>query len=119
MDRVFIEQLEVQALIGVYDWERTAKQQLLLDLEMAWDNQPAAACDKLTHALDYAAVCQRIEEFAAQSSFELVESFAEHLVALLRREFAIPWLRLRLTKPAAVPQARGVGVEIVRGTLVE
>ncbi len=117
MDRVFIEQLQVESLIGVYDWERNAKQSLLLDLCMAWDNQPAANSDNLSYALDYAAVCQRIEEFAAASSFALVESFAEQLAGLLMREFAIPWLRLKLTKPAAVPQARGVGVEIERGCL--
>lgn len=119
MDRVFIEQLQVASLIGVYDWERTAKQQLILDLEMAWDNRPAAACDNLAHALDYAAVSQRAMEFAEQSSFELVETFAERLAELLMREFAIPWLRLKLTKPAAVPQARGVGVQIERGSLIE
>lgn len=117
MDRVFIEQLQVESLIGVYAWERTGKQQLVLDLTMAWDNRPAAACDKLAHALDYAAVCQRITEFAGQSSFELVETFAEQLAAILLQEFSIPWLRLKLTKPAAVPQARGVGVEIERGSL--
>lgn len=115
MDRVFIEQLQVETLIGVYDWEREGKQKLLIDLCMAWDNRPAAAADRLDLALDYARVCQRIEQYAAQQAFELVESFAEQLAQLLRNEFGIPWLRLKITKPAAVPRARGVGVEIERG----
>ena len=115
MDRVFIEQLEVDTVIGVYAWEREGKQKLLIDLNMAWDIRGAAAEDRLSLTLDYAAVCQRIEQCAAQTAFELVETFAERLAALLQDEFNISWLRLKITKPAAVPSARGVGVEIERG----
>lgn len=115
MDRVFIEQLQVNTVIGVYDWERTGTQKLLIDLTMVWDNQPAAVDDQLSLALDYSAVCQRVEQFAAQHAFELVETFAERLAELLLKEFAMPWLRLKITKPAAIPQAAGVGVEIERG----
>lgn len=115
MDRVFIEQLQVETVIGVYDWERTGTQTLLIDLVMAWDNRPAAANDQLNLALDYAAVCQHIEQFAAQHAFELVETFAERLAEQLLQDFAMPWLRLKITKPAAIPQAKGVGVEIERG----
>ena len=115
MDTVFIEGLEVDTVIGAYDWERDIRQCLRLDLVFAWDNRPAAAGDDLTLALDYATVSQRIQAFAAQARFELVETFAERLAALLQAEFKLPWLRLRITKPGAVPTARGVGVEIERG----
>ncbi len=115
MDTVFIESLEVDTVIGAYDWERTIRQNLLVDLQMGWDNRPSAADDALHLALDYAAVCQRITNFAQTSTFELVETFAERLAAVLMAEFAIPWLRLKITKPAAVARARGVGVEIERG----
>lgn len=115
MDSVFIEQLAVDTVIGVYDWERTITQRLLLDLCMAWDIRQAAAGDELEHTLDYAAVSEHILVFAAAQSFELVETFAERLAAELMQTFAIPWLRLKITKPGAVPQARGVGVEIERG----
>ena len=115
MDKVFIEGLEVDTLIGAYDWERGIRQCLRLDLQMGWDNRPAAAGDELAHALDYASVSQRIQAFAAESRFELVETFAERLVALLMAEFQIPWVRLKLHKPGAVPAASSVGVEIERG----
>ena len=114
MDNVFIEGLEVDTVIGVYDWEREIRQCLRLDLTMRWDIRPAAAQDDLAHTLDYAAVAQRVQAFAAESRFQLVETFAERLAQLLRDEFAISWLRLRVTKPGAVPAARGVGVEIER-----
>ncbi|WP_285960164.1 dihydroneopterin aldolase [Pseudomonas tohonis] len=115
MDTVFIEGLEVDTVIGAYDWERSIRQCLRLDLQMGWDNRPAAAGDELAHALDYASVSQRIQAFAAESQFQLVETFAERLVALLMAEFQIPWVRLKLHKPGAVSAASSVGVEIERG----
>ncbi|MBD9467187.1 dihydroneopterin aldolase [Pseudomonas sp. Pdm06] len=115
MDRVFIEGLEVDTVIGAYDWERGIRQCLRLDLSFAWDNRPAAAGDDLTLALDYASVSSRIQAFAEQAHFQLVETFAERLAQELMGEFKITWLRLKVTKPGAVPAASGVGVEIERG----
>lgn len=115
MDRVFIEGLEVDTVIGAYDWERGIRQCLRLDLSLGWDNRPAAAADDLSLALDYAAVTARVQAFAQEAEFILVETFAERLAQTLLSEFQIPWLRLKLTKPGAVPAACGVGVEIERG----
>ena len=117
MDRVFIEGLEVDTVIGAYDWERGIRQCLRLDLWFAWDNRPAAAGDDLSLALDYASVTARIQAFAEQASYELVETFAERLAKVLMDEFQIPWLQLKLTKPGAIAAASGVGVEIERGCL--
>ena len=118
MARVFIEGLEVDTVIGADDWERDIRQCLRLDLSFAWDNRPAAAGDDLSLALDYASVSARVQAFAEQARFELVETFAERLVAVLMEEFKIPWVRLNLPNPGAVPAARGgVGVEIERGCL--
>ncbi|MGO2502712.1 MAG: dihydroneopterin aldolase [Cobetia marina] len=119
MDRVLIEALAVETVIGVYDWERTIRQRLVIDLEMATDIRPAAAGDDLTHTLDYAAISARIQTYADDSQFELVETFAERLAALLREEFGIPWLRMTVRKPGAVPEAQAVGVRIERGALVD
>lgn len=118
MDQVFINGLSVEAVIGVYDWERTAPQRLIVDLEMGWDMRRAAADDDLSATLDYAAISQRIAGFAADSGFMLVETFADRLAAAIIEEFGVPWLRLRLTKPGAVPEALGgVGVLIERGVV--
>jgi dihydroneopterin aldolase len=115
LDRVFIEGLEVDTMIGAYDWERGIRQVLRLDLSFAWDNRLAAAEDDLSKALDYASVSARIQAFAEQAQFQLVETFAERLAEVLMNEFQIPWLHLKLTKPGAVAAAAGVGVEIERG----
>ncbi|WP_217477358.1 dihydroneopterin aldolase [Stutzerimonas stutzeri] len=115
MDTVFIEGLEVDTLIGAYDWERGIRQCLRLDLTLGWDIRPAAENDELDKALDYAEVTVAIDRFAQASRFELVETFAERLAAGLMNQFGIPWLRLRVTKPGVNARATALGVEIERG----
>ncbi|MEF2521731.1 bifunctional dihydroneopterin aldolase/7,8-dihydroneopterin epimerase [Vibrio mimicus] len=114
MDKVFIEQLEVITTIGVYDWEQQIKQKLVLDLEMAHDNRYAGKSDDVADALDYAQVSQAVIEHIEQGRFLLVERVAEEVAELIMTRFSVPWIRIRLTKPGAVPQAKGVGVIIER-----
>mgnify|MGYP003442119573 CR=1 FL=1 len=115
MDIVFIEGLEIDTVIGAYEWERGIRQCLRVDLQMAWDIREPACKDELARALDYAAVSQRIQAFGAGASFVLVETFAERLAQMLQDEFGMPWLRLKVSKPGAVAAAIAVGVEIERG----
>ena len=115
MDIVFIRELRVNTIIGVYDWERTVRQSVVLDLEMATDIRAAASEDALAHTLDYAAISNRLVDFIERSEFELVETMAEQVASIVLSEFAVPWLRLRLCKPGAVASARDVGVVIERG----
>ena len=116
MDSVFIEHLEVIATIGVYDWEQEIKQKLVLDLEMAHDNRPAAQSDDVAHALDYAAVSEAVTQHIQNGRFLLVERVAEEIAELIMTRFSVPWIKVRVTKPGAVANARGVGVVIVRGS---
>ena len=115
MDQVLIEGLELDTVIGVYDWERSITQRLTLDLVLATDIRAAAQDDDLSQTLDYDAISRRIGGFAEEHSFELVETFAERLAELLQEEFGVPWLKMTLRKPGAVANARAVGVSIERG----
>ena len=114
MDRVFIEGLEIEAQIGIYDWERRIRQPLLFDLEMAFDNRVPAASDAIADTLDYKAVSKRLIAFVSASSFGLVETLAERCAEILLREFGVESLKLKLSKPGAVRGARAVGVLIER-----
>jgi dihydroneopterin aldolase len=115
MDIVFIRELRADTIIGVYDWERQVRQTVVLDLEMAGNNVRAAQSDDVADALDYAAVSNRVLNFIENSQFQLIETMAEQVAAIILEEFGVPWLRLRLCKPGAVTQARDVGVLIERG----
>ncbi len=115
MDKVFIEALEIEALIGIYDWERRIRQPLLFDIEMAFDNRVPAASDDIADTLDYKAVSKRLVEYVSQSSFGLVETLAERCAEIVLAEFGVSHVRLKLSKPGAVRGARAVGVLIERG----
>ena len=116
-DSVLIEGLAVEAVIGVYDWEREVTQTLLVDLDMAWDNRLPGASDDVSDALDYSAVSERVAQWLRQAQPALLETAAEGLAGMVRNEFGVRWLRLTLRKPGAVPAARAVGVCIERGQL--
>jgi 7,8-dihydroneopterin aldolase/epimerase/oxygenase len=115
MDIVFVEDLRIETVIGIYDWERQIRQVVAIDLEMAFDNTKPAASDKITDTLDYKAVSKRLIAFVEASKFELVETLAEQCARIVREEFGVSWLRLRLAKPGAVRGAKAVGVVIERG----
>ena len=114
MDIVYIRELEVETLIGIYDWEREVKQVVNLDLEMATDIQQAAKSDDIKDTLDYKAVSKRLISFISGSEFLLVEAMAEQVAKIVLEEFNVPWLRLRLSKPGADRGARDVGIIIER-----
>ena len=117
MDIVFIRDLRIQTVIGIYDWEREIKQTVILDLEMGADIARAAASDAIEDTLNYKAVTKRLIEYVEGSDFQLVETLAERCAAILLEEFQVPWVRLSLNKIGAVSAARDVGVVIERGRL--
>lgn len=115
MDIVYIRDLRVDTIIGVYDWERRVRQTLLVDLEMAADVHTAAATGALADALDYQAVADHTTAFIQSGEFELLETLAEALAVALQQQFGISWLRVRVSKPGAINAAGDVGVVIERG----
>jgi 7,8-dihydroneopterin aldolase/epimerase/oxygenase len=112
---VYIRALRAQAVIGVYEWERHIRQTLVLDLEMASDTARAAASDQIADALDYAAISSRVIALVEASEYQLLETLADAVARMITREFGVPWLRLRLSKPGAVAAADDVGVIIETG----
>jgi len=116
MDIVYIRELEVRTIIGIFDWEREQRQVVSLDLEMGSDIAAAAATDTIKNALDYKAVAKRLIDFIEKSEFFLVETLAERVADIVVNEFDVPWVKLRLGKPGAVTGSKDVGVIIERGS---
>ena len=115
MDIVYIRELNIETVIGIYDWEREIRQTVSLDLDMAADIRPAAASEEIEKAMDYKAVSKRLIAYVEASEFLLIETLAEEIASIVLNEFPVPWLRLRLGKPGAVTGSRDVGVIIERG----
>lgn len=119
MDIVFIKGLRIETVIGIYEWEKTMRQPVVLDIEMGTDVRRGAASDRIDEALDYKAVSKRLKQFVADSRSDLVETLAERCAAIILDEFSVPWVRLSLNKIGAVTDAEGVGVIIERVTSSE
>lgn len=114
MDIVFLHDLKVDCVIGIFDWERRIRQTLHIDLDMAADIKRAAASDRVEDTLDYKAVAKRVVGFVGDSQFQLVETLAEKIAALILAEFKVSWVRVRINKKGAVRNTDDVGVVIER-----
>ena len=115
MDIVYIRDLQIETIIGIYDWEREVRQTISLDLEMGADIRQAAASDDILHTLNYKAVAKRLIAFVEESQCLLVERLAEEIATIVLSEFNVPWLQLRLSKPGALRGSKDVGIIIERG----
>ncbi len=115
MDKIFLTELKVDTIIGIWDWERKIRQTVVIDLEMSADIARAAATDSVDDTLNYKDVAKRIQQFVEDSSFQLVETMAERIAAIVREEFDVDWVKVRVNKPGAIRGSRDVGVLIERG----
>ncbi|MDD5228478.1 MAG: dihydroneopterin aldolase [Methylococcales bacterium] len=114
-DIIFLRDVHIDTLIGIFDWEREAKQTLIFDIEMAFDCQPAGESDDISNALNYKAVFDRVTEFVEQSEFFLIEKLAAEMIRLIQTEFGVSWVKLTVNKKGAVGADINVGVIMERG----
>ncbi|MDE3010390.1 MAG: dihydroneopterin aldolase [Pseudomonadota bacterium] len=115
MDFIFIEELRLETLIGVYDWERHRRQTIQLDLEIGLRDLTAAGSDDVADTVDYGKVCERLRGLAADSHFALIETLAEAVAAIVLSEFHAAWVKVRVTKLGLMRDVRRVGIVIQRG----
>ena len=115
MDKIFLHELKIETIIGIWEWERKIRQTVVIDLEMAADIAKAAATDDVADTLNYKLVAKRLQAFVGESSFQLVETLAERIAAIVREEFGVSWVKVTVHKPGAIRGSRDVGVIIERG----
>ena len=115
MDSVFIRDLRVETVVGIYDWERRIRQTVSLDLDMGADIRTAAKSDRIEDTVDYRALKKRILAMAEPSSFHLEEALAHAVAALCLEYPQVQRVDVRVEKPNALRFARTVAVEISRG----
>jgi dihydroneopterin aldolase len=113
-DAIFLSDLRVKTIVGIWDWERKLRQTVSIDLQMGADIRKAAATDNIDDTLDYKQLAKRIQQFVEDSEFRLVETLAESLARVALSEFDIPWITVRVNKPGAIRGSRDVGVIIRR-----
>ena len=115
MDTIFVEGLAVEAILGIFPEERVTPQPVVFDIEFLVDISAAASSEDIEQTVSYATVAEEISALAVNGRYQLVETLAEACADLLLQRFAVPWTRIKITKPNAVANAAGVGVMIERG----
>lgn len=117
MDKIFLDELKIETIIGIWEWERRIRQTVVIDLEMSADIAKAAATDDVADTLNYKLVAKRIQLFVGESSFQLVETLAERVAGIIREEFDVAWCKVTVHKPGAIRGSKDVGVTIERGEM--
>ncbi len=115
MDIIYLHGLKCECTIGVWKWEKAISQTLILDIDVKTNVAKAATNDDLNDALDYQAIAQRIQTYAEENNFELIETLVERIASVILTEFDTTWVRIKLDKGQAVKGAKNVGVIIERG----
>jgi dihydroneopterin aldolase len=114
MDIIFLRELKVDTLIGVYDWEKLVPQTIQIDLEIGIPNNLACQSDNIADALDYSEVVRHLKDVLSSRHFNLLEALAEHIAQILLKDFHAPWVKVSVAKLQAIRGSRMVGICIER-----
>ena len=114
MDKIILNDLRIDTVIGIWDWEKRNPQTISIDLEMETDTKTASQSDSIEDVLDYKAVSKRVKQFIQESQFNLIETLAENVAKIILEEFDIQWLKLSISKPFAIRGSQNIGVCIER-----
>lgn len=117
MDIIFLRELKVETLIGVYEWEKRVPQALQLDLEIGLPNSRACQSDDIADALDYSKIITHIQGVLRSRHFNLLEALAEHIARILLDDFKAPWVKVSVAKLQAIRGSKMVGISIERGQI--
>ena len=113
-DRILIRDLLIRGIIGIHDWEREKKQDILVNIVLEADCRPAGISDDFRDAVDYRAVTKKVLGLVESSSFFLVEKLAEEIARVCLEDERVQAARVRVEKPGAVRFSQSVGVEVER-----
>jgi len=117
MDIIFLRELKIITLIGIYEREKRVPQTLQLDLEIALPNSRACQSDDINDELDYAQVAQHIQSVLSEGHFSLLEALAEHIAQIILKDFNAPWVKVSVAKLQAIRNCKQVGICIERGQI--
>ena len=113
-DIIYIKDLRIKTIIGIFDWERKVKQEVSIVMEFPFDCKKAAATDTIEDTIDYKAITKGVRKFVEDSSFQLQETLAESIASLVKNEYGVKSIKLRVSKPGALRGAKDVGLIIYR-----
>ena len=115
MDTIFISELRIETLIGIYEWEKKVPQTIQLDIEVGLPGAHASHSGRIGDTIDYSRVVARVEQLFAEKHFLLLEKAGDAVADLITREFHAPWIKVSIAKLAPLKSVKRLGVTIERG----
>ena len=116
MDIIFIHELRIETLIGIYEWEQQTPQTIQLDLEVGLPGEHAAHSGKIGDTIDYSKIVARIERLFKEQHYSLLEKAGEAIADVVRGEFKAPWVKVSIAKLGALRNVKRLGVTLERGS---
>ena len=113
-DTIYIRDLRVETIIGIFGWEREVRQQISMDLDFEFDVSVPGKSDSIDDTLDYKKITKSLIAFIESSEYKLIEALCEGIVDHLKSKFGIKKVKLRLSKPGALRFSKDVGIMIER-----
>ena len=114
MDIIFIDELRLPTLIGIYPREQMVPQTIEISLQIGTSTMNAGSTDDIRDTIDYAAVVDRLRSDLEQRHFHLLEKLAEHIANVTLDDFGAVWVRVSIAKPGVMRGVRRAGVIIER-----
>jgi len=111
---VFVDGLEVYAVVGIHEHEKRAAQRVIVSIDLAVEEQQAAIGDKLENVVDYERIVQQVERICQAGHVNLIETLAMRIAESCLADARVLSARVRLEKPDAFANVRSVGIEIER-----
>ena len=105
-----IKNLRLRAIIGVNEWERRDKQDVVINVEIEFDGDRAARSDDLSETVDYKSITKQIIREVESSSFRLLERLAHHVLEIVMDHEEVLRARVEIDKPQALRFADSVSV---------
>ena len=114
MDKILIRDLLVRGIIGINEWEREKKQDILINITLFANLEKSVKSDNIEDTINYRTLTKQILDLIDNSKFYLVEKLAEEIAKISIIEFKAEKVIVRVEKPGALRFASSVGVEIER-----
>lgn len=114
MDKIIIKNLLVRGIIGINDWERKTRQDILVNIDIFSPISKSATSDQIDDTVNYRTITKSIINLIENTEFFLVEALATEIAKMCLTNYPIEKIMVRIEKPLAVRFAQSVGVEIVR-----
>lgn len=113
-DYIVLTGLKISCIIGIFEWERKRKQDVVIDLRIPCDIRRAAQRDYIADTVDYKKIAKTVIAYVEKSKFQLVETLAERLSSFLFQHFHLPEIELTVSKPGAIRGSQNVGIHLHR-----